>query len=100
MISAQEIERAMKASEGFQPAVIAARYHPESDRVELVTAWCVLFVDRARIDELRGLSPHDLESISVSATGIHVSGANLDINAAGLITDISKQLESDAANSF
>jgi hypothetical protein len=100
MISAQEIEQATKASEGFKPAVLAVRYHADTDRVEIVTPWCTLVVDRHRIEELRGLSPHDLESISMSPVGIHVEGADIDINAAGLITGISRQLETEVANSF
>ena|SRR5437762_3728619 len=100
MISAQEIERATKASEGFKQAVLAARYDADRDRIELVTAWCILIVDRQRIEELRDLSPHELETISVSPVGIHVDSADIDINAAALITDISHQLETEVANSF
>jgi hypothetical protein len=100
MISAQEIARATKASEGFKQVVLAARYHADGDRVELVTPWCILIVDRARIAELRDLSPHDMETISVSPVGIHIDNADIDINAAGLIADLSRQLETEVANSF
>jgi len=100
MISAQEIERAAKASEDFKQAIIAVHYHRDSDRIELVTPWCVLSIDRAEIHELSGLSANDLEGLSVSATGIHVESADVDINSAGLITDIARRLETEAARSF
>lgn len=100
MISAQEIEQAMRAGEAFRPAVLAVRYHPDTDRVEIAMAWCILVVDRGHIEELRGVSPHDLESMSVSSVGIHVDSVDIDINAAGLITHISRQLEAEVAASF
>jgi hypothetical protein len=100
MISEQEINRVAQASEGFKPAILAARYLADSDRVELVTPWCILIVERARIEEFRKLSPADLETISVSEVGIHVDKADIDINSAGLITEISRQLESEVSKSF
>jgi len=63
MISEQEINRVAKASEEFKPAILAARYLADSDRVELVTPWCVLIIERERIEEFRNLSPADLEMI-------------------------------------
>jgi hypothetical protein len=99
MISAQDIERAREASADFKPVILAARYHRDTDRVELVAAWCTLLVDRLHIEELRALSPHDLETISVSDYGIHVSGADIDINAAGLLAYLAKQIEAEATAS-
>jgi hypothetical protein len=100
MISAQEIERAVKASEGFRQAITAARYLRDTDCVELTTPWGVLIIDRAQIHELCKLSANDLEGLSVSATGLHVEAADVDINSAGLITDIARRLETEAAHSF
>jgi hypothetical protein len=100
VISEKAIRRAARASARFRPAVLAAKYHPDSDRVEFVTGWCTLIVDRQRIAELRGLSLEELRTISVSAVGVHVDGSDIDINAAGLIADVARQLESEVANSF
>ena|ERR1700676_3593607 len=100
MISDQEIERVIKAGTEFKPALLAAKYHADTDRVELVTSWCILIVDRQRIEELRDLPLHALETIALSPVGVHVDSANIDINAAGLLSDISKQLMEDVANSF
>ena|SRR5437868_5523242 len=46
MISDTEIDRVAAASAKFKPALIDARYHPDTDRMELVTPWCTLLVDR------------------------------------------------------
>jgi hypothetical protein len=100
MISEQDVERAAEAGRQFRPAILSARYHSDTDRVELVTPWCTLLVDRQRIDELRQLSPTDMATISVSAVGLHVESADIDINSAGLITFIGRELEKDVANSF
>jgi hypothetical protein len=100
MISEQDVERATEAGALFRPAILSAKYHSDTDRVELVTPWCTLLVDRQKIDEFRQLSPTDMETISVSAVGLHVETADIDINSAGLITFISKQLENEVANSF
>ncbi len=100
MISEQDVERASEAGTQFRPAILSAKYHSDTDRVELVTPWCTLLVDRQKIEEFRQLSPIDMETIFVSAVGLHVERADIDINSAGLITFISKQLEKDVANSF
>jgi hypothetical protein len=100
MISRQDADRAAKAGRKFRPAILSAKYHRDTDRVELVTPWCTLLVDRQKIDELRGLSRADMETLSVSAVGLHVESADVDINSAGLITFISKELEREVANSF
>jgi hypothetical protein len=100
MISQQDIQKATAEGTKFKPVILAAKYHRDTDRVELVTQWCVLILDRNKIDELRHLSPNEMETISVSAVGLHVEKADIDINSAGLITDISKQLEAEVANSF
>ena len=100
MISEQDVKQATDAGAQFRQAILSARYHGDTDRVELETPWCTLFVDRQRIEELRELSQTDLETITVSAVGLHVEKADVDINSAGLITDISKQLQSEVANSF
>jgi hypothetical protein len=100
MISAEEVQRATKAGETFTPALRDARYHRDADRVEIVTPWCTIFVNRDRIDELRDVSAADLETISVSAVGLHVDSADIDINAAGLLADLGRQLESYAAQSY
>ena len=100
MISEQDVKRATEAGRQFRPAILSARYHSDTDRVELVTQWCTLLVDRQRIDELRQLSPTDMATISVSAVGLHVESADIDINSAGLITFIGRELEKDVANSF
>ncbi len=100
MISEQEIERAVEQSTNFKQVILDCRYDPEKDCVELVTPWCTLIVDRGHIAELIGLSAHDMETIHVSPTGIHIDAVDIDINSAGLITDLSKQLEKEAENSF
>jgi hypothetical protein len=100
MISDAEIDRVAGASAKFKPALIGARYHADSDRVELITSWCTLLVDRRQIDELRGLSKQDLETITVSAVGLHVDSADIDINAAGLLSDIGRKLARRAARSI
>jgi hypothetical protein len=100
MISDQDIQRAVEASEHFKPAILSAKYYRDSDRVEFHTPWCIIIVDRSRIEEFRGVSPNDMETISVSDVGIHVDNADIDINSAGLITEIAKQLEIEVAGSF
>jgi hypothetical protein len=100
MISEQDIQRATQAGARFKQAILSAKYHGDSDRVELVTPWCTLIIDRQRINELRPLSQTDMETITVSAVGVHIEGADIDINSAGLITHISQQLESEVAGSF
>ena len=100
MVSKRDIQKATAEGTKFKQAILGAKYHRDIDRVELVTPWCILILDRDKIDELRHLSPNDMETISVSAFGLHVEKADIDINSAGLITDISKQLEAEVANSF
>lgn len=100
MISQQDIRKATAKGTKFKQAILAAKYHRDTDRVELVTPWCILIVDRHRIEELRHVSRNDMETISVSSVGLHVEKADVDINSAGLITGISKQLENEVANSF
>jgi hypothetical protein len=100
MISEQDFQRATQTGARFRQAILSAKYHGDTDRVELVTPWCTLIVDRQRIDELRALSQTDLETITVSAVGVHIEKADIDINSAGLITAISQPLESEVASSF
>jgi hypothetical protein len=100
MISEQDVKRATDAGVQFRQAILSAKYHGDTDRIELETPWCILIVDRQRIEELRALSQNDLETITVSAVGLHVEKADVDINSAGLITYISQQLENEVANSF
>ena len=100
MISEQDIQRAAEAGAHFKPAILSVKYHRDTDRVELQTPWCTLIIDRQRIEELRGVSQTDMETISVSEVGIHVDNADIDINSAGLVTDIAKQLEDEVSNSF
>jgi hypothetical protein len=100
MISEQEIERVVEQSASFRQVILNCRYDPERDRVEFVTSWCTLIVDRAQIPEFNGLSAHDMETIHVSPTGVHIDTVDIDINSAGLITDLSKQLLEDVENSF
>lgn len=100
MLSEQDVQRATDAGAQFRQAILSAKYHGDTDRIELETPWCILIVDRKRIEELRQLSQTDLETITVSAVGLHVEKADVDINSAGLITHISRQLENEVANSF
>jgi hypothetical protein len=100
MISEQEAQRATDAGAQFKQAILSAKYHDDTDRIELETPWCTLIVDRQRIEELRTLSQTDLDAITVSAVGLHVEKADVDINSAGLITYLSQQLENEVANSF
>jgi|SRR5271156_6107333 len=100
MISEQEIALAAERGATFSPAIMTCRYDRKNDRVELVTSWCTLIVDRKQIAELDSVSPHDMESIYASETGLHIDTADIDINSAGLITDLCRQLESHVANSF
>ncbi len=97
MISDQDIQRATEAGANFKPAITACKYDPESDRVELITAWCVIAVDRKCIDELRDIPPGVMKGIYASQFGVHVDEADVDINAAGLIADIGRRLEAAAA---
>lgn len=100
MISEDDIHRATVAGTQFKQAILSAKYHPDTDRLELVTPWCILIVERQRIEELRQVSQSDMASITVSAVGLHVEKADVNINSAGLITEISQQLENEVANSF
>jgi hypothetical protein len=100
MISEKEIERETNVGTHFKQAILSAKYHGDTDRIELETRWCILIVDRQHIEELRTLSQTQLETITVSAVGLHVEKADVDINSAGLITQISQQLEIEVAGSF
>lgn len=100
MISEEEIKQATNVGTQFKQAILSARYHSDVDRIELETPWCILIVDRQHIEELRTLSRTDLETITVSAVGLHIETADVDINSAGLITQISQQLENEVAGSF
>jgi hypothetical protein len=100
MISDAEIERVTASSAKFKAALIGVRYHADSDRIELRTSWCTLLVDRRQIEELRDVPKHDLETIELSAVGIHVESADIDINAAGLLSHIGRKLARQAAKSI
>jgi hypothetical protein len=100
MISDGDIRRATEGDAEATQAILSVKYHPDTDRLELVTPWCILIVDRHRIEELRQLSEADMETLTVSAVGLHIESADVDINSAGLITEISQQLENEVAGSF
>jgi hypothetical protein len=100
MISESEIAQATNVGEKVKQPILSAKYHNDTDRVELETPWCVLIVDRQRIEELRSLSRIELETITVSAVGLHVENADVDINSAGLITYLSRELEKEVSGSF
>jgi len=55
MISEDDIHRATVAGTRFKQAILSAKYHPDTDRLELVTPWCILIIERQRIEELRQL---------------------------------------------
>ena len=92
MISDKEIDRVVVASAKFKQALLAARYHADTDQIELKMSWCTLLVDRRQIAELRDISPHDLEAIAVSSVGLHVESADIDINAGALLIDIAGKI--------
>ena len=91
MISEQDIQRATQTGARFQAGSVEF-----GDAV----VHCTLIVNRQRIDELRALSQTEMETITVSAVGVHIERADVDINSAGLITHISQQLETEVASSF
>jgi hypothetical protein len=93
-------DRATEGDTEVTQAILSATYHRDADRLELVTPWCILIIDRQRIEELRQVSQTDMETITVSAVGLHIENADVDINSAGLITEISQQLETQVAGSF
>ena len=95
----ETVDRVLSASERFRPVLIGARYHADTDRVELTMSWCTLLVDRRQIVELRDVSLHDLDTISVSAVGLHIERADIDINAGGLLTALAKKIGKQAAKS-
>ena len=92
MISDAEIERVTNASAKFKPALLGARYHADSDQIELRLSWCTLLIDRRQIAELRDVSQHDLEGITVSPVGLHIHSVDIDINAGGLLTFVAAKL--------
>jgi hypothetical protein len=100
MISDEDIRRATEGDTEATQAILSAKYHRDTDRLELVTPWCILIIDRRRIEELRQVSQTDMETITVSPVGLHIENADIDINSAGLITEISQQLETEVAGSF
>jgi hypothetical protein len=100
MISERDIKTAIEAGRHFKQAILSARYHRDSDRIEFETEWCIIIVDRHSIEEFRSLSQDDMETISVSDVGVHIDSADIDVNSAGLITEIAKRLEVEVANSF
>jgi hypothetical protein len=100
MISDQDIERATKAGESFRPAIIACKYDPENDRVELATEWCTISIERKFIDELRDVSTDAMKNIYASQYGIHVDDVDVDINAAGFLVYIGRRLADEAENSI
>jgi hypothetical protein len=96
MITDKEIQRAAKLGARFDPVVQRLQYHRKSDCLEFAMGWCTLMVDRKHIEELRDLSPSDLEGIYLSAEGIHLDAVDLDISAAGLIAALAHELEEQA----
>jgi hypothetical protein len=100
MISDKEIDRVVTASSKFKQALTGARYHRDSDRVELRTSWCTLFIERRQIAELRDVSQHDLETLTISPVGLHVPGADIDINAGGLLAFVANKLARQAEKSY
>jgi hypothetical protein len=100
MISDEDIRRATEPGIERKQAILSATYHQDTDLLELVTPFCTLIIDRKSIDELRDLSQTDMETLTVSAVGLHIENADVDINSAGLITDLSQRLGNEVANSF
>jgi hypothetical protein len=100
MISDAEIDRVLTASAKFKPALLGAAYRANTDQIELRLSWCTLLIDRKQIAELRDVSPHDLETIAVSAIGLHIEKLDIDINAAGLLAALAAKLARQAQKSF
>lgn len=100
MITDEEIVRVTKKSAKFRPALRAVRYEPETDRVEFVTPSCTLLVPRREIDEFKDVSSDDMKDIRATAFGVHIDRLDLDINAAGLLTEIIDRLRNDLSKSF
>ena len=59
-------------------------------------------IDRAESIQPSGqhLSERDLATITVSDVGLHVESADVDINAAGLLSHIGRKLARKSAKSF
>src|ERR1700739_3192209 len=100
MVSKRNVEGKTEEGRKFAPAILSAKYHRDTDRLELVISWCTLLVDRAKINEFHQLLRPDVDTISLSAIGVHVEAADIDINSAGLITLMARELEKEVANSF
>jgi|SRR5579884_264805 len=100
MISKEDIRRAEAEGRKFKQAIVSAKYLEDSDRVELVTPLCTIIINRKNIEELRSISPEHMKTLYVSAVGLHVEAVDIDINAAGLITEIGQQLQDAVAGSF
>ena len=96
MVTEAEIHKATKRGSKRLTIVHAIRYHRDSDKLELTTAWCTLLVDRKHIEEFKDVSKTAMEEVYLSPEGIHLDNADIDINAAGLIADLAHQLEEQA----
>lgn len=96
MVTEAEIQKAAKRGSRHPSMVRAFHYHQDSDKVELTTEWCTLLVDRKHIEEFRHVSRSAMAEVYLSPEGIHLDDADIDINAAGLIAALARELEEQA----
>ena len=96
MISKREIRKATEAGAKLSQMVTAVRYRGRTDQIEITTSWCTLLVARQWISELRNLSRSQLRTIRVSQFDIHIESADIEIESAGLVAYVARELIEEA----
>ena len=100
MISKEAIDAAPEVGTRLAPLVKSVRYRPTTDKIELVTSWCVISIDRKRIAVLRNIQRRQMREIRMSpGGGICLESADMDIESAGLIVYIARRLVVEAGQS-
>jgi hypothetical protein len=93
MVAEEEIRLAVAAGEKFRQAIYKVVYDAERDFLVFETPWGMLSIKRTVIPDLRDVSPKALHTIEVSSTAIHIGELDLDINSAGLLAEIFREIE-------
>ena len=100
MVAETEQNRALEAGARFKPAIQAAHYDYDKDELILETRWGKLAIPRAEIGIFKDVKPENMCEIYASHTGVHIDDIDLDVNSAGLLTEVFRHLGLALESSF
>jgi len=100
MIDDAELSKALETGAGFKPAIRSVDYKSVQDELVFGTQWGNLTFARKDVPIFRDVAATRMKDVYVSEAGIHIDDLDLDVNSAGLLEAIFRELGNSLASSY